>query len=47
MAVPKKKMSKGKSNSRKSMWKKKMLKKVLVAISIGKSKLKKDKNLTL
>ena len=42
MAVPKKKMSKSKTNSRKSHWKKKMLKKVLIAISVGKSYLKKN-----
>ena len=37
MAVPKKKMSKSKTNSRKSTWKKKVLKKAIIAISIGKS----------
>lgn len=47
MAVPKKKMSKGKTNSRKATWKKKMLKKVLSAISVGKSYLKKNKDMTL
>jgi ribosomal protein L32 len=47
MAVPKKKMSKSKTNSRKSSWKKKLLKKVLSAISFGKSYLKKNKDMTL
>nr|YP_009540984.1 ribosomal protein L32 [Discoplastis spathirhyncha]AYQ93521.1 ribosomal protein L32 [Discoplastis spathirhyncha] len=37
MAVPKKKMSKSKRNSRKSNWKRKIIKKVLFAISLGKS----------
>nr|NP_041935.1 ribosomal protein L32 [Euglena gracilis]P31558.2 RecName: Full=Large ribosomal subunit protein bL32c; AltName: Full=50S ribosomal protein L32, chloroplastic [Euglena gracilis]AKL82390.1 ribosomal protein L32 [Euglena gracilis var. bacillaris]CAA50122.1 50S ribosomal protein L32 [Euglena gracilis] len=37
MAVPKKKMSKSRRNSRKSNWKKKVLKKVLFALSLGKS----------
>ncbi len=37
MAVPKKKMSKSKRDSRKSTWKKKVIKNVLKAISIGKS----------
>lgn len=37
MAVPKKKMSKSKKNSRKTIWKKKVLKKVLIAVSLGKS----------
>jgi large subunit ribosomal protein L32 len=37
MAVPKKKMSKSKRDSRKSTWKKKVVKNVLKAISIGKS----------
>lgn len=40
MAVPKKKMSKSKTNSRKDTWKKKVLKKLLIAISIGKSNVK-------
>ena len=40
MAVPKKKMSKSKTNSRKSYWKKKAEKNTLLAISIGKSILK-------
>lgn len=39
MAVPKKKMSKSKRDSRKSTWKKKVVKNVLRAISIGKSSL--------
>jgi ribosomal protein L32 len=47
MAVPKKKMSKSKRNSRKSYWKKKVIKKVLIAISIGKSLMKDNKNLVL
>nr|YP_009503390.1 ribosomal protein L32 [Euglena clara]AXA45502.1 ribosomal protein L32 [Euglena clara] len=42
MAVPKKKMSKSKRDSRKSSWKKKVLKKVLFAVSLGKSLLNKD-----
>jgi large subunit ribosomal protein L32 len=37
MAVPKKKMSKSRRDSRKSTWKNKVLKQVLVAISLGKS----------
>jgi large subunit ribosomal protein L32 len=37
MAVPKKKMSKSKRDSRKSTWKKKVSKKVLLAVSLGKS----------
>lgn len=37
MAVPKKKMSKSKRDSRKSNWKKKVDKNVLIAISLGKS----------
>lgn len=39
MAVPKKKMSKSRRDSRKSTWKKKVAKKVLLAISLGKSLL--------
>lgn len=39
MAVPKKKMSKSRRDSRKSNWKKKVVKSVLVAISLGKSLL--------
>lgn len=39
MAVPKKKMSKSRRDSRKSTWKKKVAKSVLVAISLGKSLL--------
>lgn len=39
MAVPKKKMSKSKRDSRKSTWKKKVEKNVLIAISLGKSLL--------
>jgi large subunit ribosomal protein L32 len=39
MAVPKKKMSKSRRDSRKSNWKKKVIKKVLSAISLGKSLL--------
>ena len=41
MAVPKKKMSKSKRNSRKITWKLKVLKQVKRAISLGKSVLKK------
>lgn len=37
MAVPKKKMSKSRRDARQSNWKKKVVKKVLVALSIGKS----------
>jgi len=37
MAVPKKKMSKSKRDSRKSNWNKKVSKKVTLAISLGKS----------
>ena len=37
MAVPKKKMSKSRRNSRKFYWKNKVLKKVYFAISISKS----------
>lgn len=37
MAVPKKKMSKSRRDSRKSNWKNKVSKQVLVAISLGKS----------
>lgn len=37
MAVPKKKTSKSRRDSRKSNWKKKVLKKVFFAISLGKS----------
>ena len=37
MAVPKKKMSRSRRNSRKSYWKKKVVKNVLRAISLGKS----------
>nr|YP_009144895.1 ribosomal protein L32 [Euglenaria anabaena]AKJ83342.1 ribosomal protein L32 [Euglenaria anabaena] len=40
MAVPKKKMSKSKRDSRKNTWKKKIKKNVLVALSIGKGLLK-------
>jgi large subunit ribosomal protein L32 len=40
MAAPKKKMSKSKRNSRKSTWNKKVVKKVTLAISLGKSLLK-------
>lgn len=42
MAVPKKKMSKSRRDSRKSTWKKKASKKVLVALSIGKSFIEKQ-----
>ena len=38
MAVPKKKMSKSKRDSRKSNWKKKLQKKVKYALSLSKSK---------
>jgi len=37
MAVPKKKMSKSRRDSRKNTWKKKVSKKVVNAISLGKS----------
>nr|YP_008004701.1 ribosomal protein L32 [Euglena viridis]AGM16246.1 ribosomal protein L32 [Euglena viridis] len=37
MAVPKKKMSKSRRDSRKTTWKKKVSKNVLIAISLGKS----------
>lgn len=37
MAVPKKKMSKSKRNSRKAYWKRKVNAKALIAISIGQS----------
>lgn len=37
MAVPKKKMSKSRRNIRKSAWKKKIGKQVLMAFSLGKS----------
>lgn len=37
MAVPKKKMSKSRRDSRKSTWKKKIIKNVKLAISLGKS----------
>lgn len=43
MAVPKKKMSNSKRDSRKSNWKKKIKKNVLIAISLGKSILKENK----
>lgn len=43
MAVPKKKMSSSKRDSRKSNWKKKIKKNVLIALSIGKSILNKNK----
>jgi large subunit ribosomal protein L32 len=45
MAVPKKKMSKSRRDSRKSTWKKKASKKMLIALSLGKSFIeKKDSN---
>ena len=44
MAVPKKKMSKSRRDSRKSTWKKKVEKKVLFAISLGKSLLNNSSN---
>jgi large subunit ribosomal protein L32 len=37
MAVPKKKMSKSRRDSRKSYWKKKVVRNVILAISLGKS----------
>ena len=37
MAVPKKKMSKSRRDSRKSYWKKKVAKNALIAISLSKS----------
>ena len=39
MAVPKKKMSKSRRDARKSIWKKKVLKNLNIAISLGKSLL--------
>lgn len=39
MAVPKKKMSKSRRDSRKNSWKKKVLKNVKMALSLGKSLL--------
>jgi ribosomal protein L32 len=45
MAVPKKKMSKSKTNSRKSNWKKKVKSNSLIAISLGKSMLKNKDNI--
>jgi len=39
MAVPKKKMSKSKRDSRKAVWKRKVSKKLLFALSLGKSLL--------
>ena len=42
MAVPKKKMSRSKRDSRKSTWKKKVEKNVLIALTIGNSMIKKD-----
>lgn len=47
MAVPKKKMSSSKRDSRKSNWKKKIKKNVLIALSIGKSILNKNNNLII
>lgn len=48
MAVPKKKMSKSRTNSRKSYWKKKVVKNVLRAISLSKSlQSTKNKNFVL
>lgn len=44
MAVPKKKTSKSKRDSRKSSWKKKVVKKVLNAISLAKSINNEGKN---
>jgi large subunit ribosomal protein L32 len=37
MAVPKKKMSKSRRNSRRATWKKKVLKQVQLALTIGNS----------
>nr|AEW12958.1 ribosomal protein L32 [Colacium vesiculosum] len=37
MAVPKKKMSKSRRNSRRNTWKKKVLKQVQLALTIGNS----------
>lgn len=37
MAVPKKKMSKSKRNSRKFSWKNKVKQKIIIAFSLGKS----------
>lgn len=39
MAVPKKKMSKSRRDARKSIWKKKVVKNLNIAISLGKSLL--------
>jgi large subunit ribosomal protein L32 len=39
MAVPKKKMSKAKRDSRKAVWKRKVSRKLLYAVSLGKSLL--------
>ena len=44
MAVPKKKMSRSKRNSRKSTWKKKVERNVLIALTIGNSVLNKNKS---
>lgn len=44
MAVPKKKMSKSRRDARKSTWKKKVIKNVLLAISLGKSLLDDQKS---
>jgi ribosomal protein L32 len=43
MAVPKKKTSKSRTKSRKNTWKKKLLKKKEIAVSLGKS-VQKGKN---
>ena len=45
MAVPKKKMSRSKTNARKSSSKKKVKDNILIAISIGKSVLKNKENI--
>lgn len=37
MAVPKKKTSRSKKNSRKAIWKKEILKKVIASLSLGMS----------
>jgi ribosomal protein L32 len=47
MAVPKKKLSKSKRDSRKSYWKKKVSKKSLIAISIGKKLIKNEEKIVL
>jgi large subunit ribosomal protein L32 len=45
MAVPKKKMSKSRKNARKNTWKKKILKQVQLALTIGNSIFNPNSNL--